>query len=335
MQVQIPGVKPQLHNGAIVQQDHPLAGLVLAHVVPASPRQPVLASVALHGVAAPADTTLVLGVHLQASWMPRREHPSLSQAWMDDSLVFGVFCSTTVPDRSPIQRQQPGIARALDGATQHQTYVFAPSQPEWAYYPRPRQAPRWAPIELAASVTAPQTYEFPVNQPELRAYRLLAGRNLSQVEPIKRFEGPPIQQWFLFYPAEQSHIRGPETRQQPAPVVISMETAPVVPFTHIFTVQQPNLAQWPERTHRYYVRGPIEGPTVHHTYEYPVNQPEWGRFRNLLHQARYQVPAVPRPHQGAVVVPVAISTTDLDGSFSLTVDVAGAFTFTVDLDGAL
>jgi hypothetical protein len=62
--------------------------------------------------------------------------------------------------------------RRLDGATVQQTYIFAPSQPDYRFYSRVTPAAPSTPIP-GVFIPPAQTYEFTPNQPDLRRFSAL------------------------------------------------------------------------------------------------------------------------------------------------------------------
>jgi hypothetical protein len=145
----------------------------------------------------------------------------------------------------------------LQGATNQQTYVFVPNQPQ--NYADVRQQPNIRPPILGVTVTATQTYLFPVSQPTTIPYP-------QQPEIPKRTEGATKQQQYIF-PVSQP------------------EYSYYKPDINRFIWEGPDQM--------------FDGAIKQQTYLFPPNQPDQARYNFPDLNRYPQEGQQPQIHQGA------------------------------------
>lgn len=175
----------------------------------------------------------------------------------------------------------------FEGATTQPSFVFSPNQPELSRYGR-LQALRFtvdAPkrIDDGAAAVVPQTYIFPLAQPELRAW-LKFDANRVPAGPTPQTTGPTTQATFIFpvaQPEPRYYVRNTfaETKTPILGVTV------VAAQTYEFAVGQPEARRYNlsdvNRLAQPGPEPPLDSTTVPQTYVFAVSQPErraWPRF---------------------------------------------------------
>jgi hypothetical protein len=223
----------------------------------------------------------------------------------------------------------------LDGATVQPSFVFQPNQPELTRFSR-LQALRFvvdAPkrIDDGAAIIAPQTYTFPLSQPELRAWlKFDANRVPSSAFP--RVDGATIQATYIFPVSqpEYSYYRH-VTPAFVAPPQLGVTV--IAAQTYEFKLLQPDIRMWP-RANPDNVVGPapqLVGATSQQTYVFTPNQPEIRAYA-LLQRVRGLGGSVAWPLE--TIIPLVFPEVySLTGAYLTTVSVTGSYTTTVSVTG--
>jgi hypothetical protein len=188
-------------------------------------------------------------------------------------------------------RYRIDIPDYAEGATVQPSFVFQPNQPELIRFSQ-RHTPRFtvdAPkrIDDGAAVVTPQTYIFPVSQPELRAW-LKFDPNRVPDGSTPQVDGATVQATYVFpllQPERKYYVRNTfaETKTPILGVTV------VAAQTYEFAVSQPEARRYnlPD-VNRVAPTGPtkqVSGSTLQQTYVFVPNQPEL-RAYSLLQRSR-------------------------------------------------
>lgn len=228
--------------------------------------------------------------------------PQFQGATVQQTDIFNGGGITPIVSR-PIMVASPG-AEIHQAATSQQTYVFPNGLPELRAYAglnRNRfivDAPKR--IDDGSATVQPQTYLFPVSQPDSARVSVFTQQNRFIVDAPKRLDGATSQQAYIF-PVSQ-----PEpTRVLPVGLRYLVDAPKYsdgavifAPASFIFPPNQPELRWWnimdPNRRP---VEGPqpqLQGATSQAWFIYPLDQPWRALWERQAQQQRYLVGVVPQ-----------------------------------------
>src|SRR5581483_5784660 len=155
-------------------------------------------------------------------------------------------------------------------------------------------------VPQPSTTVVAQRYEFPVNQPELRAYAVMANIERYQTGPqVQLHQGATRQQSYIFFPNEPEMTRFISLHQNRHIVLTKFQVdqgATVQRTDPIPPNNQPLFNYYKPDTNWYLREGPaqqFEGAIRQQTYLFPPNQPELNR-QNFLQFNRFIIDAVKR-----------------------------------------
>lgn len=187
-----------------------------------------------------------------------------------------------------VQPQQPTIVQRLENSAAIVQTSPTPSvsQPELSYWRIDVNRFLTGPIEQIAGATNQQTYVFQPNQPDRSQIEKVQQSNRYQVPAIIRVEGAISQQTYIFQPnqPDRSQVENLQQRSRyQVPVIEQFAGATVQGTVPIPGVSQPELSYWkiPSDINKL-ITGPLpqfSGSTVQGTIPIPgVSQPELNAY---------------------------------------------------------
>lgn len=287
MQIQIPRPKPPVDQGATSQQ---------TYVFPVNQPEPRrLADAAAVNAVANLPPTLYKSFDQGPTNQQTFPVPPVGQP---PAQRYG-YGTAEFRDARSITPQ----AVRLEGPTVQQTFPVPVTQealPAWYGYDSRRIVGTTPQLDGFVTPSAPQTYVFPVNQPEPIRTKAAVEVLRYIVGTVPQLDGATNQQTYVFPVNQVEPTRVRTLNESPRYLVgtVPQFGGATLQQTYVFPVNQPE----PTRVRAFnellrYIVGAVpqlDGPTVQQTYVFPTNQPELTRVKALLETLRYVVNVVPR-----------------------------------------